>query len=64
MLANTAPGPENDPSVISKDALSKKPGIIALVSTLGLKSITFLSSMFPRTEELKDGISSSGTPAS
>ena len=64
MLDNTAPEPAKDPTVVSRDAILRKPGIIALVSTLGLKSITFLSSKLPWTEELKDGISSSGTPAS
>ena len=64
MLDNIAPAPAKDPAVVSRDAILRKPGMIALLSTLGLKSITFLSSIFPRTEELKDGISSSGTPAS
>ena len=64
VLDNIAPAPAKDPAVVSRDAILRKPGIIALVSTLGLKSITFLSSKFPWTEELKDGISSSGTPAS
>ena len=64
VLANTAPEPAKDPTVVSRDAILRKPGMIALLSTLGLKSITFLSSKFPWTDELKDGISSSGTPAS
>ena len=47
MLDNTAPEPAKDPLVFSRDAILRKPGMIALLSTLGLKSITFLSSKFP-----------------
>ena len=47
VLANTEPEPAKDPTVVSRDAILRKPGIIALLSTLGLKSITFLSSKFP-----------------
>ena len=64
VLETIAPAPAKDPAVVSRDAILRKPGIIASLSTLGLKSITFLSSKFPWTDELKDGISSSGTPAS
>ena len=64
LLETIAPAPENDPVVTSKVEVSKKPGIIVALSTLGLKSITFLSSVIPRTEESNVGISSSETPAS
>ena len=47
MLETTAPEPAKDPTVVSREAILRKPGIIALLSTLGLKSITFLSSKFP-----------------
>ena len=47
MLDITAPEPAKDPTVVSREAILRKPGIIALVSTLGLKSITFLSSKLP-----------------
>ena len=43
LLETIAPAPENDPSVLSKVDVSRKPGIIVVLSTLGLKSITFLS---------------------
>ena len=64
MLAKIAPAPAKDPAVVSRDAILRKPGMIALLSTLGLKSITFFSSVIPRTEESNVGISSSETPAS
>ena len=64
LLETIAPAPENDPSVLSKVDVSRKPGIIVVLSTLGLKSMTFLSSVIPRTDESNDGISSSETPAS
>ena len=64
LLATIAPAPANDPSVRSSIDVSRKPGIIAVLSTFGLKSITFLSSVIPRTDESNDGISSSDTPAS
>ena len=64
LLATIAPAPENDPSVLSSVDVSRKPGIIAVLSTFGLKSITFLSSVIPRTDESNVGISSSETPAS
>ena len=64
VLETTAPAPAKGLSVTSNNDLFKKPGIIAVLSTFGLKSITFLSSTIPNTEELKSGISSSGTPAS
>ena len=47
MLETTAPEPAKDPTVVSREAILRKPGIIASLSTLGLKSITFLSSKFP-----------------
>ena len=47
MLARIAPAPAKDPAVDSRDAILRKPGMIASLSTLGLKSITFLSSKFP-----------------
>ena len=64
LLAIIAPELANDPWVLSNLDVSRKPGIIAVLSTFGLKSITSLSSVIPRTEELNVGISSSGTPAS
>ena len=36
MLARTAPDPAKEPAVTSKDALLRKPGMIAVLSTFGL----------------------------
>jgi len=62
--ATTEPAPANWPAVTSNEDTSWNPAIIASLSTFGLKSITFLSCNIPWTDELKEGISSSVTPAS
>ena len=64
VAAITDPTPANLPILSEREDWSWKPATNDVESTLGLKSNKFFKFTMPYTEELKEGIRSSVTPAS